>query len=93
MARTKQKQKARPRRAAPRRRANAALETIAQEAESHYNQSDGRVITRNLGILQFELQAQEDHLQGLYASAAEVKQRMARTKARIAGLTIVLAKR
>ena len=82
-----------PTRTRPRRRINAALEAIAQGAESHYNQSDGRVIARNLGVLQFALQAQEDHLQGLYASAAEVKARMARTKAKIAGLTNVLAKR
>jgi len=72
---------------------DVSLEAVKQEAMRTYAQSDGRVIQRNLGVLQCELQAQVDHLQGLAASTVEVKARKARTEARIAGLEAVLAKR
>lgn len=72
---------------------DASLEAVKQEAARTYAQSDGRVIQRNLGVLQCELQAQVDHLQGLAASIVEVKARKARTEARIAGLESILAKR
>lgn len=72
---------------------NASLDAVTQEAARTYAQSDGRVIQRNLSVLQFELQTQEDHLQGLMASIVEVKARKARTEAKILGLTSVLARR
>ena len=85
--------KARIKKAAKPVKNNASLDAVTQEAARTYAQSDGRVIARNLSVLQFELQAQEDHLQGLRASVVEVMARKARTEAKIAGLASVLARR
>ncbi len=70
-----------------------ALEQFTQTAEQAYNQRDGRVVTRKLSVLQFELQANEEHLQGLVASMGEVRRNKARIQAEVDGLLRVMNKR
>lgn len=70
-----------------------ALESIAMESEGAFLQSDGRVINRQLGLLMHEVAACEEHLEGLKASAIEVRARKARAEAKILGLTRVVNRR
>lgn len=91
--RARARKKATAARRPAKRRPSAALEAIAQEAEVGYNQSDGRVINRALGLLLHEQQACEEHLEGLRASIVEVQGKKRRVEARIVGLKRVIDKR
>lgn len=77
----------------PEGRRSTALETIALESEAAYVQSDGRVINRQMGLLTHEVAACEEHLEGLKASAIEVRARKARAEAKLLGLTRVVNRR
>lgn len=69
------------------------IDELVAASEQQWLHADSRVIVRQRDVLQYELQAIEEHANALRASLAEVTARRRRVEARVQGMTRALARR